>query len=308
MHPSLKSTCVLALLALPLAPAARADGTSSAPTPEKLASATYSGIEETAITLTDGRWEGAPYDEGSASRPMAWLTPADDFLLTGDLDGDGAAEAVVHLNQSGGGTGRFGYLAVMARGTDGLVQKGIVELGDRVVVRGGRIADGRIVLDVIQGGPGDAACCPTQLASRSFALGDGVLDEVASEVTGTVGPAILEGREWVLASFDEDDPAPAEPEVTLVFEGGKLGGSNGCNRYNAGFETGEQPTQINVGPAMATRRACEPEAMELEQRFDRALAGVDSWSLSFNRLTLLYQDGEEWRRMSFVGRELPGQE
>lgn len=308
MNGSRHATLALTLFALVAVPAARAGDTAGAPTPEELANATYTGIEETAITLTDGRWEGAPYDEGSASRPMVWLTGAEDFLLAGDLDGDGAEEAVVHLVESGGGTGRFGYLVVLARGADGLVQKGIAEIGDRVVVRDGRIADGRIVLDVIQGGPGDAACCPSQLATRAFALADGVLDEVASEVTGAVSPALLEGREWVLRSFDEDDPAPAEPEATIVFEGGKLGGSNGCNRYNAGFETGELPTQVKIGPVMATRRACEPAATALEQRFDRALAGVDSWSLGFNRLTLLYQDGEEWRRMSFVGRELPGQE
>ncbi|HSM13234.1 MAG TPA: META domain-containing protein [Thermoanaerobaculia bacterium] len=308
MNESRNALLALTLLALAAASAARAGDPAGAPTPEELAGATYTGIEETAITLTDGAWEGAPYDEGSASRPMVRLTGAGDFLLAGDLDGDGAEEAVVHLVEDGGGTGRFGYLVVMARGANGLVQKGIAELGARVVVRGGRIAEGGIVLDVIQGGPGDAACCPGQLATRTFTLADGVLDEVASEVTGAVSAALLEGREWVLRGFDEDDPAPAEPEATIVFEGGRLGGSNGCNRYNAGFETGELPTQITIGPVMATRRACEPAATELEQRFDRALAGVDSWSLSFDRLTLLYKDGEEWRRMSFVGRELPGQE
>ncbi|MGB5487522.1 MAG: hypothetical protein WBN06_09045, partial [Lysobacterales bacterium] len=34
-----------------------------------LGNATYTGIEDQAVTLIDGRWEGHPYAEGGASRP-----------------------------------------------------------------------------------------------------------------------------------------------------------------------------------------------------------------------------------------------
>ena len=66
-------------------------------------------------------WEGPPLIEGGASVPALWLSEG--FHLTGDLDQDGADETVVYLTYSSGGTGNFGYLAVMDREDGDIVQK-----------------------------------------------------------------------------------------------------------------------------------------------------------------------------------------
>ena len=76
---------------------------SGVPTLAELRNATFSGIEEGPVSLSNGRWQGNPYVEGGASRPTAGLI--DNVYYTGDLDGDGELEAVVILWRMGGGTG-----------------------------------------------------------------------------------------------------------------------------------------------------------------------------------------------------------
>ena len=151
------------------------------PLPEELAGATYTGIEDQGpVTLSAGKWEGQPLIEGGASVPALWLSEG--FHLTGDLDQDGADEAVVHLTYSSGGTGNFGYLAVMGREGGEVVQEAIGLVGDRVQIRGARIDGGSVVLDVLQAGPDDGMCCPRQLATRTFGIQSGKL--VETDVTG----------------------------------------------------------------------------------------------------------------------------
>ena len=93
-----------------------------APSVEELAVATYEGITEEPITLIDGRWEGEPYVEGGASRPSVGLI--DHFVLNGDLNGDGRAEAAALLWSSSGGSGTRLYLAVVGTGVDVIANMG----------------------------------------------------------------------------------------------------------------------------------------------------------------------------------------
>lgn len=141
----------------------------------ELSGATYHGIEQDPVTLTDGIWEGEPYMEGAASRPRVGL--ADGFELRGDLNGDGRAETVVLLWQSSGGSGTFDYLAVMEYRNGEPENIATAPIGDRVKIRNARISDGVIELDVTQQGPGDAACCPTHQLARSWSLEQGQLRE-----------------------------------------------------------------------------------------------------------------------------------
>ena len=46
--------------------------------------------------------------------------------------------------------------------------------------------DGTIELDIIQQGLNDAACCPSQLASRFWTLGANGLNEGEAQITGTL--------------------------------------------------------------------------------------------------------------------------
>lgn len=269
---------------------------------DELADATFVGIMEEPVQLAEGSWEGEPFVDGGASAPAVGLVKH--FHLSGDLTGDGHKEAAVLLWTSSGGSGTFDYLAVAGR-TDGRVDTlGTARLGDRVQVRRGQISDGTITLDVLQAGPEDAACCPTQLATRVWSLGPEGLTEISSEVTGTMSVAELRGPEWILTDFAWNEPAPAQPEVTLVFEEDRVAGKAGCNGYFGGIEEGgDMPSGILVGQLGATRMMCPEEIMTVEDRFLRQLAAATSYSYIAGRLAVSWQDDQAAGVMIFEPRE-----
>jgi heat shock protein HslJ len=271
-----------------------------APTPEELANATYSGIEESPVTLTGGRWEGEPYAEGGASRPSVGL--AKDFSLQGDLDGDGNDESVALLWQSSGGSGTFDYIAVMDRENDAVINLATAGIGDRVQVRSGRIENGLIVLDVIQQAAGEAACCPSQLASRSWSLAGGELIEDEAQITGTLSVDTLDGTEWVLEQMKQDQIMPPDAEVTLLFADGIVSGKSACNRYSASVEQGDSPRALKIGPAMGTRMACPDGLMDLEQQYLVALSQLSGFSFQAGKLVLERLDDGEYSVMVFTAR------
>jgi heat shock protein HslJ len=272
----------------------------SAPTLEELAEATYAGIEKGPVTLAGGRWEGEPYAEGGSSRPSVGL--AKDFSLQGDLDGDGNDESVVLLWQSSGGSGTFDYIAVMDRQNGVAMNLATAGIGDRVQVRSGRIEDGLIVLDVVQQARGEAACCPSQLASRSWSLAGSELVEGEAQVTGTLSVGTLDGTEWVLEQLKQDVVIPSDVEVTLQFTDGKVSGKSACNRYSASVEQGESPRALKIGPAMGTRMACPDGLMELEQQYLAALSHLTGFSFQAGKLVLERLDDGEYSVMVFTAR------
>ena len=254
-----------------------------APSLEELSSATYTGIYDETFTLIEGRWEGEPFIEGGASRPSAGLV--DHFALVGDLDGDGREETTVLMWESSGGSGTRLYLAVMGRGRGGIENLGTALVGDRVQVRSGRIADGRIELDVVQTGPDDAMCCPSQLATRGWILGSSGLVEGEATITGVLSLDDLGGPEWVLSELGWGEPLPDAAEITISFHDDKVTGSGGCNRYFAAV-TGDTPGELVFSGMGATRMACPEPAMDLERVYLRALANASRYSFLGGRLVL----------------------
>ena len=274
------------------------------PTPEQLANMSYTGIYEKAITLTNGRWEGNPFVTGGASRPAVGLI--DDFILTGDLNGDGKDESVVLLWESTGGSGTYTYIAVTGLRGDKPYNLGTALIGERVQVRAGRITGNRIELDVIQQGPGDAACCPSQKSTRYWTLDASGLHVNASKITGTQSLADLAGTEWVLSRLDGNEPPAAQPEITLVFEGDRISGKSACNRYFAGVkETGELPGDLHVSNIGSTRMACPEAVMDQENRYLEALGNVTRYSFLTGRLALTWQNDGATGTLLFVPRQAP---
>ena len=259
-----------------------------APTLLELQNATYQGVEEAGapFALANGKWQGRPYEPGGASAPS--VTFVRDFRLAGDLDGDGAEEAVVLLAAGTGGTGEMSYVAVVGRPGGSVVNVATAPIGDRVQVRHARIAEGRIVFDLVQAGEGDAACCPGDLVTRTWALSGAVLKEAAPVKTGRLSLDTLAGTEWVLKSWAWDEPGPAAPEVTLKLDGTRFVGSAGCNNYFAPVEAGDSPGGIKVGPAGSTRKMCPDPAMSAETRFLQQLNGVAQLRFVGGRLALPY--------------------
>lgn len=133
------------------------------------------------VTLSDGKWAGPPYVEGGASRARVELDPG--VIASGDLDGDGDPESAVLVYSSGGGSGRFSDIAVLAR------RQGRVEclatrmLGDRVQLRSMKIEDGRLIVEVLRPGPGDPACCPRERATFTWRLDGDELRDALPVVT-----------------------------------------------------------------------------------------------------------------------------
>ena len=173
---------------------------------EEAAAATFEHIYDEPIRLQDGRWEGEPFVDAGAARPSVDLVDLNRW--SGDLDGDGREEAVVLLAESSGGSGTFLYLAVVGRKDGELVNLGTSAIGDRVQVRDVHVEGPRVELDVIQAGPGDAACCPTQKATRTFELWPDGLVEGATQVTGVRSLADLADAEWVLTHIARAQRSP----------------------------------------------------------------------------------------------------
>jgi heat shock protein HslJ len=275
-----------------------------APTLEELKNATYTGLEGLTdpVTITDGRWEGEPYEPGAASRPSVVLAPG--FRLAGDLDGDGADEAVVVLAHGSGGSGTFNSLAVVKRTPGGLRNVATTALDDRVGIRSARIDGGKLLVSVVRAGEQDAMCCPGELADLAWTLSAGALTPSATVgATGRLSLDTLAGTEWVLRAWDVEEPAPAEPEVTLAYQDGRFAGTSGCNRYTAGAKPGESPGDLAVGPAAGTRMACPGPQSAIEARFLEQLGGAKKVGFHLGRLALSYEkDGGALGTMLLEGR------
>ena len=146
------------------------------PTLDDVRNATVVGLFDDPVTLRNGRWEGEPYVAGGASRPSAGVIG--DLSVAGDLDGDGAEEIVAFLWSATGGSGTRNYIAVFANSDTGVRNMSTVLIGDRVKLREARIVDGRVEVDVVQHGPGEPMCCPTQEATRVWHFDGRQLSEV----------------------------------------------------------------------------------------------------------------------------------
>jgi heat shock protein HslJ len=253
------------------------------PTIEDLAAATFGGIFDEPVTLVGGRWEGEPWSEGAASRPSAGLV--DHFLLVGDLDGDGFDDAAVLLWESSGGSGNRIYLAAVGRRDGSIENLATTLIGDRVQVRSGRIEDNHVTLDLIRAGPDDAACCPTEKATVTWALTDDGLHSTGDEITGTLSLSDLGGQVWLLSELSPQQSLPEDLVVSLVFAGDRVSGTSGCNDYFAGVEE-LTPGELRFSGMGATRKACPGPVMDLEERYLTTLAGASRYSFLAGHLVI----------------------
>jgi len=277
----------------------------AAPSWQEAANIEYSGVFDEVIVLQDGAWEGMSYVEGGASAPRAGL--AADFILTGDIDGDTAAEAVVLLWSSGGGSGTFDYLAVLDRDAEGaVINRAIAPLGDRVRVRSAVIEDQHIVVHTVQAGPDDAACCPGQKMRRTFVLEGDTMSETKSEDEGRLSLHDVSG-DWRLVRFGAEEDVPSDVEITLQFADGRIAGRAACNRYSGSVTEGESPGDVALAGALAvTRMMCPPPLMEWEQRYLRVLQGLMKYSFMAGSLVISCRDGDSFTTLRFAPVEQGG--
>lgn len=268
----------------------------------ELKAATYFGImEQDPVTLKNGLWEGEPAAEGGASRPRVQFLR--DFYRLGDIDGDGQDEAAVALVASSGGTGENLYVAMLGKYEGKWKNLDTVLVGDRVRIRKAAFYQDHFFMDLLRHGPKDAMCCPGDLAAVAWTLKNGKLTpmEVSSEPL-RLSLDKIEGFEWVLAWWNHDERAPADPEVTLSYLEKSLGGSSGCNNYFVEPVVGDTPGAVTVGPVGGTRKMCPEDIMAVEQRFLTQLGGVKSYGYTAGMLALTYEIEGKHGTMLFEGR------
>ncbi len=267
------------------------------PTVEQLKGATVSGVFDQAVTLADGKYDGPPAAEGGASHPTLMLWES--AVAFGDMDGAPGNEAVAMLSSNSGGSGELVYVSVFGIRDGNLVNLGTAQVGDRTKLQNLWLQGGKVVMDVVEAGPSDAACCPTQLARKTYVLDGGALKESKSDVLGTLTVATLSANEWQLVSIDGQPlPADAKPPV-IHFEREGIRGFAGCNRFTASVKE-TAPGVIEVGPAAATRMACPGPEMDMEQGFLAALGNVDGYTFLAGQLALTWAGKDGSGRMLFA--------
>ena len=120
----------------------------------------------------------------------------------------------------------------------------------------------------------------------------------ATSPPAAAGGRSLEGTYWRAIEL-AGKPTPAQDpkrEAHLLFQpGGRVSGSDGCNRITAGYQ--RQDDALTFGQIAGTRMACADSA-EIEGAFQAALKGTARFRIAGDRLELL--DGSGARVAAFV--------
>jgi heat shock protein HslJ len=100
----------------------------------------------------------------------------------------------------------------------------------------------------------------------------------------------LPGSAWQVTTFAGRTPLADHP-ITFEFDNeGNIAGDGSCNRFGGSCKI--EGDKIEVGPLRSTRRACEPDIMQQEQKFLALLAAATAWSIDGDVLILTAPDGE----------------
>jgi heat shock protein HslJ len=80
----------------------------------------------------------------------------------------------------------------------------------------------------------------------------------------------------------------AETPLTAEFEGDRVAGSGGCNRFFGGFQA--QGQRLTISQLGSTNMACEPAAvMSQEANYLQALQGAQRYEVTPQGLTIYYR-------------------
>jgi heat shock protein HslJ len=211
------------------------------------------------VQLTDGVYT-APAAAGSATQTRVELS---DWIAYGLLP-DGQTAAAVILISSGGGSGTFYHLALMADASGQAVNNATVFLGDRIVVHSLGFEEGKIVVELTRQGPEDAMCCPTQRMLEVYAYENGELGMVSSV---ELAQDSLTGVVWQWEEFQSSDETVVKPEnpeaYTVEFlPDGKLNIQADCNRVMGTYTI--DGSSLAIEALAMTKVACPPGSLSNE--------------------------------------------
>jgi len=292
--------------------------------------------QEGVAPLENGEYseEAAP---GSATKTVVTLT---DNVAAGEIDGEPTIAVVLVTDP--GGSGTFYDLALVQEQDGELVNVAITSLGDRVKINEFAIEDNQIVVDMINAGPDDPMCCPTQHVVRTYGYQNGELTQTNEEVLGTaeaadvsgsagitetaettataeisgavsapsagaapVAGSPLDGTSWQLESYVDDQGQTQKPVAGAEPTISFEGGqANGTTGCNNYFgDYTADDDQLSFGPTGSTMMACPDPQMTQEQTYLIALGGVTSYTMTDEQLTMANEAGETV--LTFVPREAP---
>jgi len=176
-------------------------------TAEELANITYNSLLlEQPVLLSGGVYTKTGESGGASDVTTVQLLSAP--VATGQVEG--LAAAAVLLVENGGGTGQFVNLALVQDIGDGAVNTANAFLGDRTRVTNLAITeDGGIVVDMIQVGPNDGACCPNMPMTASFVkVGDQLVYEELTSATIDATRATTPVKAFVAQPTAYDNTVP----------------------------------------------------------------------------------------------------
>ena len=124
------------------------------------------------FVLVNGRNEAVPTRAADRKMSVAMADP----MGFGDLNGDGAIDAVVVLVSDLGGSGSYVTLAAVLNDRGLADHAANADLGDRTRVKSIRVEKSLVTVDVLRAGPDDPLCCPTEQATLRFMFEDGRLN------------------------------------------------------------------------------------------------------------------------------------
>lgn len=270
---------------------------------EALEAATYLTAEGATVTLTEG---------GGVSGDVRYALIGS---TEGDLDFDGEVDAAAVLAEF---RGDAVILRLHAMLSDGEIVEDVSArlVGDRIRLDRLTIEDGEIRVGLAVRNPGEPVTIePSVPFSQDLILTDrGIIPFVEARVEAdapaprSADPATTDGsalytHEWILDRFEMGDwaadlsvleePAALRFVAELVDVGGASGqmtGYAGCNRIFSSYRA-EGTESLRIIGLATTRRACEADVMDFEQRFLSALGSTTGFSVSDDRLEVSFSGG-----------------
>lgn len=114
----------------------------------------------------------------------------------------------------------------------------------------------------------------------------------------------LAGTAWTLSTLP-GHARVAGSVVTLRFEGGRVAGSDGCNRYAAPYTVAGATLQVAPNVA-TTRMACPPEVARQADAYAGALARARGYRVVGDELQLVAADGTVLATLAAQSQRLAG--
>lgn len=104
-------------------------------------------------------------------------------------------------------------------------------------------------------------------------------------------PAALEGVQWTLSASSETQTDLTTLGVEAEFDGTRMAGFSGINRYTGPYEASADGT-FEGGPFASTMMAGPPKAMAAETAYLKLVDAAEKFEIADGRLTLTTGDGK----------------